>query len=551
MTIRVTNLATLDGAAVRQEDELLAEQLQEINTYLDMKQGVLRDYLAYFGGILATKNQVEQNRQRLSTSLNAILDDPTLADDEAVDNIASNYRVTRLAGGTAIGSASVIMSVLADFTLSAGTIFEALGQQFMTQSAFTARTSSAGVVGPDDRVLTPVGDGTYSFQIDLVAIEDGEAGRLTRGTLLVPTTIPLNFVKAYATEDFLGGLSAEDNQALLDRFVNGAAAKALSGRTDMDSALLAQTDFENVIASSIIGLGDREMLRDKHSIFPGSTGGRVDWYVRSQALYQTTAPTKTATLVEDTEDGFGVWQISFDRDQAAGLYTVDVLPLQSVTGSFEVTEDIRSIDNLALDSNDGFVPDLVDAAEAVYSRFQSVVIRFKDELTSITDLTVGSSTQDVTAVVKAMPLIADMQDYVAKRRVRNVMGDALLKAPVPCFVRLSFTIELSPGTADPDVSQIAIDLASLVNNYGFTGRLPASPLCDVVHNSLQDRSASTAIDIFGQIRRPDGTIRTLRSTEVLEVPDEPDRMVTARTVAFFLDPANVSISVITADMPEV
>lgn len=552
MSIEVTDLTNLDVTAVQQSQQTLAELLQEYNPTLDMKRGVLHDLLLYLGGILETKSQTEVDRLRRSMSLQAVQEDPTLAETDVVDAIASNYRVSRLVGGTTSGTVTVVIDSQVVFTLAIGTIFEAQGKQFHTEQAFTSRASAADVTTTTDRVLTPRGDGTYSFDVEVVAAATGAAYDLSKNTLVLPNPSPSNFVTSYAASDFRGGSDTESNAELVSRLVYGLAAKALSGRINMSAAVRAETQFVRLVADSIVGYGDQEMLRDQHSIFPGSLGGRVDWYMRTQALPNSLGFTKTATLIDKTVDGYGTWQISFGRDEAPGFYEVtQITPLdRSYQGSYEITEDIRSEDLTALD-NDGFLPDLVDWEESVYSRFQAVIIRFTDTDIETADLVEGVSTQDYSVTVKAMPLIGEAQDYAAGRDVRNVAGDILVKAPIPCFLQVSFNIELPPGQETPDVDQIADDLASLVNIYGFTGRLPASALADVVHNHLEGVASTSAIDMFGRIRRPDGVDRYLRSTELLEVPDEPDIMVSGRTVAFFLDPNDVAISVTTANVAQV
>jgi hypothetical protein len=551
--IRVTELSELDSDLVNQEDELLAEMLQEDNPSINAKQGVFRDYLGHYGGVLGAKNQTEADRLRRSQSLREVQLDPGLADEDTVDNIASNYRVTRRAGTTAGGDVTMIVDTLAAMTVATGTVFEAQGKQFQTTQPFTARTTSADVVAANDRLLTPIGDGTYSFQITVEALEDGSNGNLPKDTLFAVTPLPLNYVKSFASEDFIGGSDTESNQDLVDRFIEGMSAKAFSGRENMVAALKEQEDFNNVVADSIIGLGDQEMLRDQHTIFPGSMGGRVDWYIRTQPLYRRYGVAKSAVLIEQTSDGFGIWQMSFGRDEYPGLYDVFVQPSDdsSYTGSFEITEYIRAADMTELEDGDGFLPDIVSALEATYSRFQSVVVRFKDDRTPSGSLTVGSSSADYNVTVRAMPLIAEIQEYALRRRVRNVMGDLLVKAPVPCFLSLTFNIELRPGQAAPDTDEIAESLANLVNYYGFAGRLPASALSDAVHNYLEAGTGLSAIDMFGKILKPSGDVRFIRSTEVLEVPDEPAEMSTRRTVVFLLDPADVSISVLTADVLEI
>ena len=499
------------------------------------------------------KNTEELDRLRRSSSLQEIQEDPSLADDDAVDRLASNYRVTRGEGEAATGTVRVVLDRLQPITVAQGSIWEADGQSFVTESSFSAKTSAAGVVSSTDRVITPVGDGNYFFILDLVASEVGEASAIKKDTVVTPQEPPLYFVTAYASDDFAGGIDAESNAELSERLIQGAACTGLSGSVHMAAALRAQVTFENVLFDSVIGFGDEEMLRDKHSIFPGSYGGRVDWYIRSQRLPQTLGLAKTATLVQKTDDGFGIWQFGISRDEAPGFYDVSTILIDgeaTSAGSLAVTTDTRTLDLTELD-NDGFLPDIQDAVEGVYSRFQAAVIQFKDDRTPTTGLVAGTSTQDYSINVRALPLIADMQDWASGRGVRNRAGDILVKAPVPCFLRISFSVELKQGTETPSTTQIRNDVAELVNTYGFTGRLPASAISDVIHNSLSGIQYVSAVDMLGDIRRPDGTVRRIRSTETLIIPDEPGRMVTSRTVAFIVDPADIAISVAIAAIPEI
>jgi len=553
MAIEVTSFTELSSDNIFQTEEFLAQLLGEENPSLDAKRGVLKELLLHYNAVYDEKNTEELDRLRRSSSLQEIQDDPSLADDDAVDRIASNYRVERNPGNEAEGSVRVVIDRLQPITIAQGSIWEAEGRTFIAETPFSAKTSQANVVASTDRVLTPVGDGNYYFIVDLVAVQVGEASAVKRNTVFTPQQPPLYFVTAYASSDFSGGVDAETNAALSERLIQGAACKGLSGSVHMSAALRAQTAFENVLADSVIGYGDAEMHRDQHSLFPGSYGGRVDWYIRSQRLPQLLSATKTATLIDVTADGYGVWQFGIGREEAPGFYDVTsiVVSGESTTaGSFEISEDVRSNDLTALD-NDGFLPDLQDSEEGVYSRFQSAVIRFIDDRTSVTSLTIGTSTQDYDILLRAMPLIEEMQDYASSRGVRNRAGDILVKAPVPCFLRISFRVELKQGTESPNVAQIKTDVAELVNTYGFTGRLPASAISDVVHNSLSGIQYLSAIDMLGDIRRPDGSVRRLRSTETLIIPDEPVKMATPRTVAFIVDPSDIAISVVTAPIPEI
>jgi hypothetical protein len=438
-------------------------------------------------------------------------------------------------------------------TIPAQSGFSANGLRFVTRTAFSARERATQVITATDRLLSPLSDGTYAFVIELWAEDEGEAGRLKKNTVVVPEAPPVNFVKAYTEADFAGGFSAESNLSLVSKALSGVAAKAFSGRLNMSASLREQTGFDRIVADSLIGLGDPEMQRDQHTIWPGSLGGRADWYVRTQEQPHTASLTKTATLVERTSDGYGIWQFSIGRDELPGFYDVtQIRPNDSAdyTGTYAITEDVRGRDMTELD-NDGFLPDIASDAEAAYTRFQTATIRFKDTTTLTTLLTPYTSTQEYAVAIRGMPLIAEIQDYASSRSVRNAMGDVLVRAAVPCFLKLSLTLQLMPGQSSPDVAAIKNALSLRVNQTGFPGRMPAAWLTDIVQSAIAGDSYVDSIDVLGRVLRPDGTFRLWRTTETLTVHHEPAQLTTARTVVFVLDPADISISVVTADMPQI
>jgi hypothetical protein len=97
----------------------------------------------------------------------------------------------------------------------------------------------------------------------------------------------------------------------------------------------------------------------------------------------------------------------------------------------------------------------------------------------------------------------------------------------------------------PDTAAIAAAVATAVNTGGFRDELQASTIIDIVHSFLTGRAAVANIDLQARIRAPDGTVMRLHGTTVLEVPHDPQRMVTGETTAFILDPQNIAIGVTT------
>jgi hypothetical protein len=558
MAIDVQSLDQIDQDQVDQALDFASQLILEKKPNLDTKRGVISELVLGLDAILNGAQRANISLENQSHSLLAIGANPDLADPTITDNVLSNYRISRQAATAAKGSITIHLSQNLAVTIPSGSIFEADGEQFTADTAFAARTNSANVLVSTDRLLTQVAANLYAFTIEVTAINAGADALITKDTKLVPLTPPAAFVTAFASADFTGGLSADTNQTLIDKLETGLAVRAWSNRTSIEALIknASSAEFSSVTAAfaaiksiSIVGFGDPEMDRDQHWLFPMSGGGRADLYLHSQDLSQSSTLTKTATMIDKVTAG-GIWQFSLARDDAPGLYEVTKILLTGtdpVETGFELTDDIRAADL----TGDVYVPDIALAIESVYSRFQSTTIRFLDTQTAVTDADVNTKTQDYDITVKAMPLVKEVQEFLGERSVRAPAGDVLVKAAIPCFVSLSFTVQQRRTSATVDTDAIKTALAAYVNNESFAGKLYASALSRVVDLLLPDSTDASAIDMLGRIRRPDGTNVFLRSFELLTVPDDTDQFTSGRTTCFFLEKTDIAISVVNVDIPDV
>jgi hypothetical protein len=51
------------------------------------------------------------------------------------------------------------------------------------------------------------------------------------------------------------------------------------------------------------------------------------------------------------------------------------------------------------------------------------------------------------------------------------------------------------------------------------------------------------MDIFGKILRPDGPVVYLRDPARIEVPDDPDNLVSAKTVVFLTAESDIEVDI--------
>lgn len=543
--IELRPLAELDADSVEANATEIRQRLAEDNSRMSLLIGPFADYLVHYGSVINTQQQQNVLDYWNARSLKQLNDDPAGADPGLVDDVLSNYRVVRKDGGLATGEVTVIVSDDVTVTIAQGSEWQANGKVYVTSTVFTAKIESSQINSDTDRLLIPLGVANqWAFTITVVAAETGADYAVRKDSLVLPVVPPPNYVTSYATSDFTGGSDTETNDEMLTRLQQGIAAKVLCGRTNMQASLRDIDEFSRVLTSSIIGLGDAEMLRDKHWIWPGAAGGRCDWYVRSQASLYRVALSKTATLVEKNVDHSGVWQISIRRDDAPGFYEIANIRLAddaNAAGGYNIVSDDRAVDL----TGDGFKPDVLPAsAEWIYSRYQTAVVRFTDTDTDTTDLVVGD-TADYTLEATCVPLIGDIQDVVAGRGMRHFGADCLVKAPVPCFVQLSLTIYKRTGQDDPDLSAMKSALADAVNYTGFVGALYASQLYSAVRGHLLEGQTVSAIDMLGRIRYPNAEIVYVRSSEKLTIPSDTAYMVSSKTTQFFVETDEISITVLT------
>lgn len=538
MALTVTDLNSLNQTDVDTNFNTLVELIQEAFPDVDLKRGVLHDFVLYLAALLTTANQENIDLVRRSTSLSEITADPTLADDAIVDDVLSNYRITRKTPTSASGTVTIVVSELLPVTIGLGEVFTYNNLTFTSDDVYNARTTEGTVINTNDRLLTAI-TGGYAFTINVTASETGSAYRLKKDAALTMSSPPPNFVSAYVESDFEGGTDAETNSQLLARLEAGGAVKAWCNRDTNKSLILSQEEFADVLDVSEVGFGDSEMTR-YHSIFPVAFGGRTDLYVRPQDLPKTTVLTKTATLIAKTGT-VGTWQFSVGADDAPGFYEVKKITQTDGSGNYSVASDTRSLNTSVTTT----VPDVTEALEATYSRYSTAVVTFDDTDTDATALTTGVSTQSYSVHVKHMPLIAELQDFISGRDVTNPAGDVLVKSAVPCYMSVSFNINKYSSDPTPDTTKIKTAVAAVVNKSGFPGMFSASSISKAVHDVLTGTTMTiSGIDMIGKIRRPDGTTTLISSAELLTVPSDPTSYISGKTVVFILDPDDIVITVV-------
>ena len=563
MAIDVQALDQLDQTQVDQAIAFATQLLAEKRPNIDTKRGVISELIIGLDGILNGAQRTNISLERQSHSLAAITANPTLADDSIVNDVLSNYRLSRRSSTYATGEITIIINSQLETVISQGTVFNVGDVQFTADETYTAKISGTAVLENNERLLTQLTADRYAFTINATALVAGSSSSVVKDTAMVPVSTVPNFVQAYAASNFTNGLDAQSNQDLINLLAEGLASRAWSNRltipamirsADPDAYTTVTTAFANILDMSIVGFGDAEMQRDQHWLFPVSGGGRTDVYLRSQALPNKVEFNKTATVVRKTTDG-AIWSLSIDRDDAPGFYEVTKIIIKGAdpdTSGYEVTSDTRVLDI----SGTIYVPDVQTGLEGTYSKYQKATIEFLDTDTSVTDAECGcpdgeAITQEYTVTVSVMPLIKELQEFLGDRQIISPAGDVLVKGVIPCSLSLGFDIQRRNVTTVVDTAGIAKSLAAYVNKLGFASVLYASALARIIDEFLPTGIDAGAIDMFGRIRKPDGTIAYIRSDSVLTITEDKNAFTSGRTVAFMLSADDITINDISVSVPTV
>lgn len=540
MSVEMVNLTALTFDEVEPIEAEQIARLEDAIPDVRFRGGPAQDAMIHPAALLEAALRRNLDRWLAANSPLKISQDPTLADPEVVDSTLSNWGLTRKPGTFAVGEIMIVRATSTSVTIPAGAEYEANGVVYRTTQAYAGKSEEALILDPEtDRLIEQLREGEYGFTIVVQAETEGEDGRLHRNDRLTPAFPLSDFLRAYAVADFTGGAATETNAELLSQMRAGRAIQTLSNPTTMDAWLRAQSAFSRVVRHSVVRYGDGELTRADRSLFPIKVGGRCDWYVRFSATLFLQEMTGEARLISRDDDGRGLWRLRIPADALPGFYFPRYIlpssyPEDSKTG-FEIVE---SVDAIELPTS-GFIPDVTTGEEAAYSAYSARTVTVRDDGT-LGDYEIGDDLE-FRAELVGQDGVASLQSEVNRPSVRA--EDCLVKAPIPCFVAVNLVLDVPAGSAAPATDSIRQQVQSAIHAAPFAGKLYRNVLIDAVHDLLPTGASVREMAFDGLLRRPNGTDAWLTGRDVLLVPDEPDFMVSEKTVQFFCELNDVVVAV--------
>jgi len=531
--LTLPNLTELNAEAVNDRLEALAEIIKSLDVGIETGRGQFRDLVLRMHAVLIQADS-EAIRKILVSSIPGLAEtniqevDPVL-----LNEVAASYGLEPVQASSSFGQLTLILSSQSSVFIPAGSIFTTNeGLAFTNSSPFALRQNISSDLVTDQRVLTPTADGNFQAVIEVSSVDPGVTANIKAGTQLTPNSLFIaNLVEVFATQDFSGGASAETLVSLARRIRRFRPGQTMSTRQGVVSYVTAPSNFPDLKAISVIGAGDPELRRDKADFFPGGTS--VDIYVRPNALTTKRSFVVQASVTSTLPGLEANWLLAINRDLFPGFYRV--VSIRHADGVLNVkdSEVNYGVDNTPIPNE--MVPKFLNSDPYGFHRFRTAGVIFK---TQYNGLQVGD-TASFEVVLEGSSDIARIQTLASLRNFRNVGGDTLVLAAIPCVTAVSLQLHIDNSGELPSTSGLQADVANYINSLGFSGSVYASEILSVAQNQLPPGVRVASLELVGNVIYPDGRILRIRDSQQLTPKVDLSQGVTNRTVCFFCLPEDV------------
>lgn len=452
--------------------------------------------------------------------LNQTTPDPVL-----VDNLLSNFNVTRREGLLATGLLNIYTNATQPVNIPQSAVFTCAGVNMRPTKTFV------GVIGEitneDTATISYIqareyGRGLYVFPISVVTTQP-TATVLSTGQACT-TTITNSFIKKIDVASTISGGSVEETTVqLLERAATSINAKVLTGRDNIRS-FLSSNETVTVLDTAVFGMGDPLQIRDTAESGQLSVGGHVDAYVKTGPV-----PTTVTTTLTGTRDADSIWTIIIPEDTYPGAYGVTRI---TYNGDL-VSGGINHVLGFFTEES---APLMTEQAHARYSMYQTMSVQFRAD-------DIPSAVTSATFIVDVlyMPGVAALQAMVQDDSVRSYSFDMLIKAAIPILVAVSVDLEYPRGFAPPTATQMQRAISDVINLKAIgTTELAASDVIYAIKLLFPEALVKMPINMFGRVFLPDGTQAYGTDHNKLTAP--VDTGISYENCAFFCFPANVEVS---------
>lgn len=358
---------------------------------------------------------------------------------EELDNVASDYGLTRLAGMISTGTLVFRYKTLADINIAYNTPVATSSSSTTPNVSFIV---SQTVVVPQANLSALYNYITsfYEVPVNIESVNTGIANNVASGSIV---SLPTNTSNADSIYNYLatsGGTDKETNQALAARILLKVLGNNIGTQTGYESTIAADN---RVIDSIIAGPNDVEMVRNEY-------GGSIDAYILGTDL---------AEVTEIYDYNLGMTQITFLHK-----------PVHLVT--------------LVTSASIGTGTPLVEGTDYTVTPDVGLYKKSSASTDTITLTPVGigklSNPDQLTITYSYNKLIEDLQTVVDGDTEHIITADVLIREAIEILVNVTVKISKFSGYNTATVKgDVETAISNLLNTYTLNKDLNPSDLVGV------------------------------------------------------------------------
>lgn len=476
--------------------ELITNQPEFAN--IDTRKGtvvyeVLIGLAALGYGFLAEQQDLFEK----SNSLALITEDNTNIDDTVVDSILANWFLERKIGKKSYGKIKIAVNSVRDY-------FIGIGTKFTTKTGLSYEAKQDNDIQQEE--LQSEIDGTFSFIIEIEAVEIGSTYSVLADTAFDTAIYPNNIVETNAVSDFVLGGDGETNFELLAKAQEEISLRDFSSLRSIRKIIFE--NFADIKEIRALGMDNREMQRDKNNIGI-KIGGKVDIYINKEEV-----------LSEETT-------FTTDSDGAVTL-PVTLRPIMRIKDFSLATNPMVKLDSFNME-----IFSSLSGLDPYFARFSSF-----EQIKVTTD----QIERDIIIRTNRITGITEVQDFVENEDVENIVQNTLVKCFMPCFLSADIQYVAENGTT-VDEEALIISIVNYINSYQDNENIfYVSKLVDFIVSLPEIKSTVLPLDLTGEYHLPDGTKNSISSPNTIQI--EPDYVLgySNTTYAFYAISEDITVS---------
>jgi hypothetical protein len=435
-----------------------------------------------------------------------------------------------------IGTIRLVVNSTDTLIVPIGTVFRYGDVKFQNPEPLIARL--AGSSQDNSKSFSTLGSGYWYVDLSVLAQEPGQLGNLAAGTKMLTDLVAPSLVDQFAATSFVGGSDPNSLDDMIRQVYDDTFAQTVGTRDQLVALIGSGRLLGGIRQIGVVGIGDVEHRRGQHPFLPVQRAGLVDIYLAATYYPVSYTFELDGTVLLHGPDGNkqNLVMLDVQSELAPGFLRVTELRDSQTGQLYDLVDETRSYQQTP--KPDIQLPTGMTDLLAGFSAFQTARLYGKPQ---DGNLVVGEQKR-LRVTVQRLAGLDILQDRLQSRQVRSLAGDLLVKAACPIFLSVTLQLQSQYSTQVPDVDKIKQAVVDLVSRRPMRAEIRVSDLASAISRYLPEDVSIREAYLEGDLILPTGKLERLYGVDVIQCPDRPFELVTARTSAFYCSIDNVTIT---------